>query len=251
MKSIIMAGGKGTRLYPLTKRVPKPMVPLLDRPVMEYIVELLDQHGFGDITVTLCYLPEVIRHHFGDGRAFGVRMHYAHEPIPLGTAGGVKTVARGFHDTFIVMSGDGLTDIDLSHALAMHKAHGGCATLVLTQVPCPRGYGVVMTDEDGRIQRFVEKPQSWIEGVSHLVNTGIYILEPEVLQWIPTGVPCDFGRDLFPKLLQSGIPIYGCTATGYWSDIGTLEQYYQSQLDMIQGRVKVKLPGELAIVCTG
>jgi NDP-sugar pyrophosphorylase family protein len=251
MKSIIMAGGKGTRLYPLTKRVPKPMVPLLDRPVMEYIVELLAEHRFDDITVTLCYLPEVIRHHFGDGRTFGVHMQYADEPMPLGTAGGVRNVASDFRDTFIIMSGDGLTDIDLSDALATHKAHGGCATLVLTQVPCPRGYGVVVMDDDNRIVRFIEKPQSWIEGVPYLVNTGIYILEPEVLKWIPNGIAFDFGRDLFPFLLQAAIPLYGYAASGYWSDIGTLEQYYQSQLDMIQGRVNVKLPGELASVSIG
>lgn len=245
MKAIIMAGGMGTRLQPLTKRIPKPMVPLLDRPVMEYIVELLRHHGISDIAVTLGYKPEAIRQHFQDGCDFGVRISYAVEEFPLGTAGGVKNLESYLNQPFVVMSGDGLTDFDLGEAMKVHRAHGGLATLLLTTVACPKGYGVVKVDDRGYIEQFVEKPESWIDGIPYLINTGIYILDPAILHFIPSGVAYDFGRELFPKLLKSGIPLYGHVASGYWSDIGTLHQYYQTQLDMVSGRVNVRMPDEV------
>lgn len=248
MKAVIMAGGKGTRLQPLTKRMPKPMLHLLDRPTMEYIVELLACHGFDDITITVCYMSDVIRNYFSDGSAWGVRISYQEEFVPLGTAGGVKVLENQLDETFIVTSGDGLTDFDLSLALEKHRSHGGVATLLLKKVRNPFGYGTVDLDRDGRIVQFVEKPETVIEGKVYLVNTGIYILEPEIFDYIPADRPFDFGRELFPLLIRAGVPIYGCEIDGYWSDVGTLQQYYQTQLDMIHGGVKVNLPTEVATV---
>ncbi|MFD1677001.1 nucleotidyltransferase family protein [Alicyclobacillus fodiniaquatilis] len=248
MKAVIMAGGKGSRLRPLTKRIPKPMLQLLDRPAMEYIVELLAMHDFNDITMTVCYMADVIRDYFSNGKDWGVRIHYQDEIVPLGTAGGVKALQHQLQETFVVMSGDALTDFNLSQAMETHRRYGGIATLLLTSINCPLGYGVVDVGEDGRIQNFIEKPKTWVEGNSYLVNTGIYIFEPEIFQYIPAQQPFDFGRELFPMLLQLKLPLYGFEATGYWSDVGTLQQYYQTQIDMIHGRVHVNLPIELASV---
>ncbi len=246
MKAVIMAGGKGTRLHPLTKRLPKPMLQLVDRPTMEYIVELLAEHGFTDITMTVCYMADVIENYFRNGEKWGVHIGYQQESVPLGTAGGVKLLEERLNETFIVMSGDGLTDFNLSQALEDHRRHGGLATILLKRVQCPLGYGTVYFDDYGRIAQFVEKPQTWIDGNRYLVNTGIYILEPEIFDHIPANQPFDFGSDLFPLLVEKGVPIYGYEAQGYWSDVGTLQQYYQAQLDMIHGRVKVKLPVDIA-----
>lgn len=244
MKAVIMAGGKGTRLQPLTRNIPKPMLQLLDRPAMEYIVEQLKHHGFNDVTMTVCYLAETIRGHFGSGSRFGITIRYQEEPIPLGTAGGLKPLEQHLNETFIVMSGDGLTDFDLSDALRQHRQSGCIATLLLTKVQCPLGYGLVDIDA-ARIQRFIEKPTTWVDGQTYLINTGIYILEPEVFRFIPSGQPYDFGRELFPSLIENGVPLHGHIADGYWSDVGTLVQYYQTQLDMIHGKVKVTLPVEV------
>ncbi|EPZ44204.1 nucleotidyltransferase family protein [Alicyclobacillus acidoterrestris] len=247
MKAVIMAGGKGTRLQPLTKLLPKPMLKLLDRPTMEYIVELLAKYGFDDITITVCYLADAIRNYFGDGRAWGVQIRYQDEPVPLGTAGGIRALHEHLDQTFIVMSGDGLTDFDLSEAMQSHRRSRALATLVLTQVACPLGYGVVEFDANANITRFEEKPDVWDRDRSYFVNTGIYILEPEILHFVPPDRPYDFGRELFPALLRKGIPLNGHVATGYWSDVGTLQQYYQTQIDMINGCVHVNLPVEVAV----
>ncbi|QSO50782.1 nucleotidyltransferase family protein [Alicyclobacillus curvatus] len=244
MHAVIMAGGRGTRLQPLTTRVPKPMLQLLDRPMMEYIVELLAMHNVRDITVTVCYLPEAIREYFGDGSKWGVSIRYQEEPSPLGTAGGVKFAVRDIKDCLLVMSGDGLTDFNLSEAISVHKQRGAAATILLKKVQCPLGYGVVDVTEHGKILRFVEKPKTWTLGSAYRINTGIYILEPCVLDYIPADRPFDFGHELFPLLLQQGVPLFGYEAEGYWSDVGTLEQYYRSQLDMIQGQVRLNLPIE-------
>ncbi|OFW77660.1 MAG: hypothetical protein A2201_00650 [Alicyclobacillus sp. RIFOXYA1_FULL_53_8] len=247
MKAVIMAGGKGTRLRPLTQGMPKPMLKLLHRPTLEYIVELLASHGITDIAMTLCYLPETIRNHFGDGNNFGVNIQYLEEQVPLGTAGGVKQMDWFLDDTFVVMSGDGVMDFDLGEAIAAHRQGRALATILLKRVECPKGYGVVEVDDDGRIAKFVEKPRTWIEGISYLINTGVYILEPEVFDFIPQAIAYDFGKDLFPSLLQLGVPLCGFEANGYWSDVGTLQQYYQTQLDMVHGHVKVNLPDELKV----
>lgn len=244
MKAIIMAGGQGSRLRPLTCDIPKPMVPVANRPMMEYVIKLLCHHDLRDIAITTCYLPESIEDYFDDGRAWGVRLHYVIEDRPLGTAGSVKNVATYLDETFLVISGDSLTDLDLQSAIAYHREKQALATLVLTRVISPLEYGVVFTDGEGRIERFLEKP-SWGEVFSDTVNTGIYILEPTVLSMIPFGTQFDFSRDLFPLLLENGEPLYGYITDGYWSDIGNLEQYVQSHLDLLTGKVETTIPGSL------
>lgn len=240
MKAVIMAGGEGTRLRPLTCDRPKPMVPLANRPIMEHIVRLLAQHEFKHVAVTTWYLPQVIENYFGDGSSWGVNMNYFVEKEPLGTAGSVKNV--GFSERFLVISGDALTDIDLSAAMAFHQSRGAMVTIVLKRVANPLEYGVVLTDEDGRIRRFVEKP-GWGQIFSDLVNTGIYIIEPEAMEFCESGRAVDFSRELFPKLLAEGAPLYGWVADGYWSDIGNLEVYRQSHYDILAGKVKAQPKG--------
>lgn len=241
MKAIIMAGGEGTRLRPLTCTLPKPMVPILNRPMMEHILNLLKRHGFKDVASTLWYLPDDVTSHFHDGADFGVSMAYFIEREPLGTAGSVKNASTFLDDTFVVVSGDALTDINLTEAIDFHKAKGSMATLVLTSVANPLSYGVVLTAEDGRIKQFLEKP-TWSQVFSDTVNTGIYILEPEVLELVSPGKKVDFSQDVFPELLRRKAPLYGYVASGYWSDVGNLEVYRQAQKDCLDGRVQIELP---------
>lgn len=243
MKAVIMAGGEGTRLRPLTCNRPKPMVPVANRPVMAYAVELLRRHGWRDIAVTLQYLPRAITDHFGQGEDYGVRLRYFLERTPLGTAGSVKNAASFLDETFIVVSGDALTDFPLDQAVEFHRRRGAIATLVLTSVENPLEYGVVITDADGRIRRFLEKP-GWGEVFSDRVNTGIYVLEPDVLQFIPDGRPFDFSKDLFPLLLRQGLPLYGCLLKGFWCDIGNIAEYRRAHQEVLAGRVAADLPGE-------
>ena len=242
MKAVIMAGGEGSRLRPLTCDRPKPMVPVMNRPLMEYSVELLQKHGFRDIAVTLQYLPDQIKNHFGDGSRFGVNLHYFVEDEPLGTAGSVKNAASMLDETFIVISGDALTDFDLSEAVCFHRARGAVATLVLKAVENPLEYGVVMTDPDGRINRFLEKP-GWGEVFSDTVNTGIYILEPEVLSLVEPGRMVDFSKDIFPRLLEMKELLFGCVLEGFWCDIGDLREYLRAHREVLAGRVGIKLKG--------
>ncbi|HBT46868.1 MAG TPA: nucleotidyltransferase [Peptococcaceae bacterium] len=243
MKAIIMAGGEGSRLRPLTCRRPKPLVPVANRPVMEYCLDLLREQGFTEIGVTLQYLPALIQEYFGDGSDFGVHLHYFVETTPLGTAGSVKNASPFLDQTFVVVSGDALTDFDLRQAVSFHLERGALATLVLTQVENPLEYGVVITEADGKIKAFLEKP-SWGEVFSDRVNTGIYILEPEVLDLIPTDRPFDFSKDLFPLLLKEGKPLFGITLEGYWCDIGNIAQYWQAHQDILSGKVRVRIVGE-------
>lgn len=238
VQAIIMAGGEGSRLRPLTCDRPKPMVPVANRPVMEYIVRLLKKYGISDIGVTLQYLPQEIINYFNDGSEFGVKMRYYIEDKPLGTAGSVKNASQFLNDTFIVISGDALTDFDLSKAIEFHRQKGALATLVLTPVGIPLEYGVVITGEDGRIRQFLEKP-GWGEVFSDTVNTGIYILEPEVLKFIPEGAKHDFSQNLFPKLLQEEKPIYGVIMNGYWCDIGNVKQYQEAHYAIMDGKVSI------------
>ncbi|MDR9405446.1 MAG: NDP-sugar synthase, partial [Halothece sp. Uz-M2-17] len=239
MRAVLMAGGSGTRLRPLTCDLPKPMVPVLNRPMAEHIVNLLKRHNIREIIATLHYLPDVMRDYFGDGSEFGVQMEYAvEEDQPLGTAGCVKNVEELLDDTFVVISGDSMTDFDLSEAIQFHKENQSKATLVLTRVPNPVEFGVVITDKENRIQRFLEKPSS-SEIFSDTVNTGTYILEPEVLQYLPKHEECDFSKDLFPLLLEKGEPMYGYVADDYWCDVGHLEAYRESQYDALNQKVKI------------
>lgn len=235
-----MAGGEGSRLRPLTCDRPKPMVPVMNRPIMEHIVALLAKHGLTEVGVTLQYLPEAIIRHFGDGSDFGVNLRYFVEEVPLGTAGSVKNAEEFLDDTFVVVSGDALTDFNLSQAIDFHRRNGAVATLVLTLVESPLEYGVVITGGDGRISQFLEKP-SWGEVFSDKVNTGIYILEPEVLGYFEPNQTFDFSKNLFPLLLKKKQAVLGCVLDGYWCDIGNLQQYQQSHVDALAGKVKLEL----------
>ncbi len=245
MKAIIMAGGEGSRLRPLTCGRPKPMMPVVNKPMMEHIVQLLRKHDITSIGATLQYLPEHIRDYFGNGSHLDVHMRYYLEEVPLGTAGSVKNAQEFLDETFVVISGDALTDLDLSQAIEFHRRKGAVATLVLTQVDCPLEFGVVITDRDGRITQFLEKP-GWGEVFSDTVNTGIYILEPEVLNYFGPGKKFDFSKDLFPILLKEKQPLFGVTLSGYWCDIGNLQQYVQAQQDCLTGKVDVAIPGTQA-----
>lgn len=241
MKAIIMAGGEGSRLRPLTCDCPKPMVPLMDRPVMSYTLELIRRHGISEAAVTLQYLPDRVSDYFGDGEQFGVSMRYYVENEPLGTAGSVRQAKDFLTETFVVLSGDGVTDCDLTEVLSFHRARGAMATLVLKRVEAPLEYGVVVADGQGRVQRFVEKP-GWGEVFSDTVNTGIYILEPEVLDRIPSDRPYDFGHELFPEMLRAGLPLYACVTDGYWCDIGDVSAYLRAHMDAMEGQINLPMP---------
>jgi len=243
MKAVIMAGGESTRLRPLTCKQPKPMVPVMDRPVMEYIVELLKRHGFEDIIVTLFYLPNAIRQHFGDGSQFGVKMRYFVEEFPLGTAGSVRNARRHLDGTFLVISGDTITDIDLARVVEFHRQKRSLATLALTQVDNPLEYGIVMTDDEGRITRFLEKP-SWSEAFSDMANTGIYVLEPDIFDYFEDKQVFDFSKDLFPLLMAKNKPLYATLCPEYWCDIGSVQQYRQANFDILKGLVKVRIDAQ-------
>lgn len=239
MKAVIMAGGSGTRLRPLTCHLPKPMVPVANKPMSEHIVNLLKQHGFNDITFTLHYLPQAIMDYFGDGSDRGMKIRYStEEGKPLGTAGCVKQIQDFLDETFLVISGDGLTDIDLTKAVEFHKQKKSKATLVLKRVENPLDYGVVITDGEGKIQRFVEKPGA-SEIFSDTVNTGIYILEPEVMLYVVMGREQDFSNDLFPLLLLRNEPMFGYVADGYWCDIGNLAVYRTAHADLLGGAMNI------------
>ena len=238
-----MAGGSGSRLRPLTCDLPKPMVPIVTRPVITYSIELLRKFGIKDIGITLQYLPQVIQDYFRNGSEYGVNLHYFVEDTPLGTAGSVKNAGKFLDETFVVISGDALTDINIRKAVSFHKEKKAIATLVLKRVKVPLEYGVVITGKDGSISRFVEKP-NWGEVFSDTVNTGIYILEPEVLSYIKNGQKFDFSKDLFPMLLDKGEPMYGYITDEYWCDIGNLQTYLQAHFDMLSGKVKFQLPAK-------
>ena len=234
MQAVIMAGGHGKRLRPLTCTMPKPMVPLLNKPVIHYCVELLTAHGITDIAATLHYLPDMIREHLGDGRAFGAEIRYSVEDKPLGTAGSVAAVARPGKPV-LVMSGDAITDVDLGALIRAHADSGAAATIVLKRVQVPTEYGVALMDETGRISRFLEKPQL-SQVFSDLANTGIYLLSPEAVEMIPKDQAYDFSMDLFPKMLAANMPIMGHVTESYWCDIGDLRAYVQAQRDMLAGK---------------
>ncbi|MEO6862915.1 MAG: NDP-sugar synthase, partial [Microcoleus sp.] len=241
MRAVLMAGGSGTRLRPLTCDLPKPMVPILNRPIAEHIINLLKRHNITEIIATLHYLPDVMREYFTDGAEFGVQITYAvEEDKPLGTAGCVKNIAELLDQTFLVISGDSITDFDLTEAINFHRLHQSKATLILTRVPNPMEFGVVITEENYRISRFLEKPSS-SEIFSDTVNTGIYILEPEVLDYLPANQECDFSKDLFPLLLEKNEPMYGYIAEGYWCDVGQLDVYREAQYDALRGKVNLDL----------
>jgi mannose-1-phosphate guanylyltransferase/phosphomannomutase len=247
MKAVVMAGGEGSRLRPITANHPKPLAPVVNRPIMEHILLLLKEQGIEQVVATVYYLADAIEGYFGDGEAWGIPIHYSLEDTPLGTAGSVKQAEEHLRDgTFVLMSGDALTDIDLQPAIEFHQRNKAIATIVLARVPNPLEFGVVITREDGRITRFLEKP-SWSEVFSDTVNTGIYILEPEIFQYMEAGKPYDFSQDLFPLLLREGKPLYGYVMSEYWSDIGSLQQYREAHYDLLNRKVRLPLPGEESI----
>src|SRR3984957_4159712 len=238
-----MAGGEGTRLRPMTANQPKPMLPVVNRPIMEHVLRLLRQHGFDETVVTVQFLASIVRNYFGDGEDFGMRLQYATEETPLGTAGSVKNAQDALRDEpFLVISGDALTDIDLSELVAFHKSSGALVTVALTRVQNPLEFGIIIADEDGRIQRFLEKP-TWGQVFSDTVNTGIYVMQPEVLDEVPAGEVVDWSADVFPRLLERGAPLYGFVADGYWEDVGTHESYLKAHADVLSRRVQVGIAG--------
>ncbi|MFL5943848.1 MAG: sugar phosphate nucleotidyltransferase [Gaiellaceae bacterium] len=242
MKAVVMAGGEGTRLRPLTSNQPKPMVPIVGKPCMEHILELLREHGMTDVIVTVAFLPQAIRSYFGEGETLGMSVSYSVEESPLGTAGSVRLAGRQLDETFLVISGDALCDVDLTKLVEFHKERGAAVTIGLKSVENPLEFGIVVTDDEGRIERFLEKP-SWGQVFSDTINTGIYVLEPEVLKHVPTDRPYDFSKELFPYLLEMGRPLYGYVMDGYWQDIGNLDQYRQANFDALDEKVRLNVPG--------
>jgi len=258
MKAMILAAGKGTRVRPITHTIPKPMIPILQKPVMEFLLELLREHGFTEIMVNVSHLAEEIENYFRDGQRFGVEIAYSFEGRiedgeligdAMGSAGGLKKIQnfqRFFDDTFVVLCGDALVDLDLTEAVKRHKAKGALASLITKRVPRDQvsSYGVVVTDEDGRVRSFQEKPEVG-EAASDMINTGIYIFEPEVLDFVPSDQAFDIGSDLFPKLVAAGAPFYALPMEFEWVDIGKVPDYWQAIRSVLQGQVRqVKIPGK-------
>ncbi len=237
MRAMVLAAGLGTRLRPLTNEITKPMVPVLDRPVMEHIVDLLDEHGFDEVIANLHYVPDSIREYFGE------RLEYRYEPELLGTAGGVRACAPFFgEEPFLVISGDALTDIDLGALVARHREAGGIATLAVKQVPDTREFGVVLHDRDGRITGFQEKP-SPDEALSDLGNCGIYIFSPEIFDYFPERPFVDWAQDVFPVLLENDVPFHIHEVHEYWNDIGSLGELRQGTFDALAGELHLQVEG--------
>ena len=244
MKAIILVGGEGLRLRPLTCKIPKPMVPVVNKPFLEHMIENLKRHHIDEVILAICYLPDRIRQHFGDGSDFGVKLSYAVEKSPLGTGGAVKNAEQYLDDTFVVFNGDIFSDLDLTDMLKFHRAHKAKATIALTPVEDPTAYGVVEIDNRNRVKGFIEKP-SWDKVTSNLINAGTYVLEPEVLQYIPPGVHCMLERGLFPDLVERGIPFFGYRSHAYWIDTGKPADYLKLHHDLLMGKALSRLPGKM------
>ena len=257
MKAMILAAGKGTRVRPITHTIPKPLIPILQKPVMEFLLELLRKHGFNQVMVNVSHLAQEIESYFRDGQRFGVHIGYSFEGrivkgeligAAVGSAGGIRRIQDFnpfFDDTFVVLCGDALIDLDLTAAVKWHKEKGAIATVVTKSVPkeVVSSYGVVVTDEDGRIQAFQEKP-SVEEALSNQINTGIYIFEPEVIDYIPPNQKYDIGSELFPKLVQIGAPFYAVSMDFQWVDIGKVPDYWHAIRGVLLGEIKnVEIPG--------
>ncbi len=243
MKAVIMAGGFGTRIQPLTSSIPKPMIPLFNRPIMLHIVELLKKHDITDLVMLLYHQPEVIKNFFRDGADFGVRITYVTPLEDMGTAGAVKAAEKYLDERFLVISGDLLTDFNLRKVIDFHTENGAMATITLTSVKDPLQFGVVITDKEKRITQFLEKP-GWGEVISDTINTGVYVLEPAIFGYIPAGENFDFSQDLFPLMLKNKDPLYGYAAKGYWRDIGNTDSYREAHHDIFKGRVNLRIDEE-------
>jgi NDP-sugar pyrophosphorylase family protein len=242
MQALILAGGKGTRLRPLTMHTPKPIVPIANQPFLLYQLELLKRADVRDVILSLSYQPQKIEDKLGDGTDYNVRISYAVEASPLGTAGAYRNAASLINETTVVFNGDVLTDIDLNEVIRFHRERQAAATIVLTPVPNPTAYGLVETDKkDGRVRRFLEKPKPE-EVTCDTINAGIYILEPRVLDYVPEGEPFMFEYGVFPQLLEREEPFFAYVWRGYWRDIGTSASFLAANLDVIAGRVKLLAP---------
>jgi mannose-1-phosphate guanylyltransferase/mannose-1-phosphate guanylyltransferase/phosphomannomutase len=240
---MLLGAGLGTRLRPITYGMPKPLVPILGRPVMAHILRLLARQGFNDVVCNIHYFPEMIRDRIGDGSEYGIRLEYSFEEELLGTAGGVRKVRDFFgSDTFLIISGDALTDIDLGALWSRHQTAGGIGTLALKKVDDPSQLGVVILDEDGRIQGFQEKPDP-AEALSDLGSCGIYVFEPEIFDYFPDQPFVDWAQDVFPTLLERDVPLYGHEIDDYWDDVGSLKELRQGNFDALTGVVEVEIGG--------
>jgi mannose-1-phosphate guanylyltransferase len=242
MRAVILVGGEGTRMRPLTTHTPKPMLPVANRPFLEYVLEYLKRYGITDVVLSMCYRPDVIESHFGDGSAFGVNLTYVVEDKPLGTAGAVKNAEKHLSEACFVFNGDILTDLDLSAMLEFHRSRKAKISIALTPVEDPTAYGLVETDTDRRIQRFIEKPSA-DQITTNLINAGTYIIEPEVLQFVPADTFYMFERGLFPLLLERGDLMCGYPSHSYWIDIGTPQKYLTVHRDVLHGHIALNLPG--------
>jgi mannose-1-phosphate guanylyltransferase len=246
-----MAAGLGTRLRPLTYDIPKPMVPVANRPIMEHILALLARHDLGEVIANLHWFPDTITEHFGDGSGLGIELTYSYEEQLLGTAGGVRNVREFFgSEPFCVIAADALTDIDMGAVVGEHRERGWIATLATKRVPNVGEYGVVVAGSDGRVQGFQEKPDP-AEALSDLANCMIYVLEPEIFDYFPAKQEVDFALDVFPALLEHDVPFGVHVADGYWNDVGSLPEYLQGNLDVLAGAVDVEPAGELLDADTG
>jgi NDP-sugar pyrophosphorylase family protein len=244
---MVLAGGMSTRLYPLTREVPKPLVPVVGEPNAAHVMRYLRSHGITEIAINVHYLADAIRERFGDGSALGVRLHYLEEPVLLGSAGAVQQMAAFFDDTFVVIGCDDLTDATLGELIAFHRQRKALATIGLVHADDVTQYGVVVLDDTGKIVEFQEKPARGSER-SHLVNTGIYVFEPAILERIPAGTFYDFGKDVFPGLQQASMPFYGMDLAGaYWCDIGTPSEYRRATEDLLAGRVRLPVAIDLGV----
>jgi len=243
MKAVLMAGGVGSRLRPLTIGIPKPMIPVVNKPVMAHTLDLLKSYGITDVVATLQYRAEVIQSYFRSGSKLNMNLTYSVEDVPLGTAGGVRHAGDNLNETFIVISGDAMTDFNLKPIIEYHYERQALATIVLTRVLNPLEYGVIITDTDGRVTHFQEKP-SWGEVVSDTINTGIYIFEPEILEWIPKKSVVDWSKDVFPRLLANQKGLFGYVAKGYWCDIGNIPEYFRACADLLNREIQVPEVGE-------
>lgn len=243
MKAVVMAGGEGTRLRPLTVNTPKPLVPVCNIPVMEHMIKHLKSHNITDIIITLHYLADEIVSYFGNGNDFGVSIHYSVEEEPLGTAGSIKKIASSLDGPFLIVSGDALADFDFTKFIEFHKSKKAAASILLKKVENPLEFGLVIVDRDSHIKQFIEKP-TWGEVFADTANTGIYLINPEVLDLMEYGQVYDFSRDIFPEMMSKQMPLCGCILNGYWCDIGNLEQYKQASYDLFNGLVNAEIPGK-------
>lgn len=238
MKALFLAGGKGTRLRPITDDLPKPMIPIMGKPLLEWNIENLKNHGIDEVVLSTCYKSHKIENYFGDGKKLGVKISYISEDMPLGTGGAIKNAEKFFAATFLVFNADILSDIDISDMIRFHRAKGALATIAVTRVDNPSAYGVIEHDEKGYITAFKEKPKPH-ETKSNLINTGVYIFEPEVLREIPSGRTVSIERETYPQLLRKGFKIAAYHKCSYWLDLGTPEKYVKAHRDILKGTLKI------------